>query len=106
MIGFSVVSGISTLVSLVSIFATKSEVQSVMKRLETHEEVHAQVFAKINGMEQMLRGEFREDFRSLRDEIQNATTAIAGASQSVAMLNQQLIEARGRIDRMKDTQPR
>lgn len=106
MIGFSVISGISTLVSLVSIFATKTEVQSVMKRLESHEEVHQQVFNKINGMEQMLRGEFREDFKTMRDEIHAATSAIAAVSQSAQMLNQQLIEARGRIDRMKDTPPR
>lgn len=102
MIAFSVMSGVSTLVTLVSVFATKREMDALAKQIETHAGIHKDIFSKLGGIERGLRGEFREEMQSLRTEIQEAATSVAAMTKAAELLNQQLIEARGRIDSIKD----
>lgn len=102
MIAFSVMSGLSTLVTLVSVFATKREMDALAKQIETHAETHKDIFSKLGGIERGLRGEFRDEMQNLREEIQTASASVAAMTKAAELLNQQLIEARTRIDSIKD----
>lgn len=117
LIGFTVASGVSTVVSLVSLFATRRELETIKgefdRRHQEHasaqaahraesKEIHDQIFAKLGGMERGLRGEFRDDMNALRDEIVRAKTDVSSLSATVVALNQSLVGAVARLDRVAD----
>ncbi len=117
LIGFTVASGVSTVVSLVSLFATRRELEAMKSEfdrrhlehasdIQTHrtetKEKHEQIFAKLGGMERGLRGEFRDDMNALRDEIMKAKTDVSSLSATVVALNQSIVAATARLDRIAD----
>jgi hypothetical protein len=106
LVGLLILSGASTVVSLVSLFATRREVEALNKELDAHKaETRAtdeNLFAKLGGMERGLRGEFRGELETLRNEIGDAARSVSSLSATVTALNQSLISATGRLDRLAD----
>lgn len=96
--------GLTLLLQVVAFFATRRELEALEKRLAEHQAVHSEIFTKIGGMERGLRGEFREEIKTMREELSEAANTIAAVNRSAEMLNQQIIEARARIDHIKDNQ--
>ncbi len=102
LIGFTVASGVSTVVSLVSLFATRREVESLQKRIDQHESIHKDIFTKLGGVERGVRNELKGDIEKLRAEISEATASVAGLVATVTQLNQSLANQQARLDRLAD----
>ena len=105
-IGFFLLSGVNVIISLFSLFATRRETEALkdaLLALETKtRQTTTTLFEKIGALEHGLRGEFKDDFDSLRQEIAKATQSMAGLTSSTEMLNQSLTVAHARLDRLNE----
>jgi hypothetical protein len=85
-------------------FATRREfeghVTEFKKHTEHNEGVHKDLFSKLGGIERGLRGEFREEIKTMRGEINEANSAAASLKATIEQLNQSLVGAQARIDRI------
>lgn len=102
LIGFTVASGVSTVVSLVSLFATRREVEAIQARIDQHERIHQELFQQMDGVESGMRDELRADLATLRASIGEASASVAGLVATVNQLNQSLAAQQARVDRLAE----
>jgi hypothetical protein len=87
-------------------FATRREFESHViefkKQSEHNDGVHKDLFSKLGGIERGLRGEFREEMKTLREEINQTSAAAAGFKATIEQLNQSVQHATARLDRIAE----
>lgn len=105
-IGIFLFSGVSTIISLLSLFATRRETDALkdsLAALETKTRATTTtLYEKLSELERGVRGEFREDVGTLQDEISKATSGVASLTATVNLLNQSLAAAHARLDRLAE----
>ena len=87
-------------------FATRREFEGHVTEFKKHadhnEGVHKDLFSKLGGIERGLRGEFREEMKTLREEIKETSEAAAGFKATIEQLNQSVQHATARLDRIAE----
>lgn len=105
-IGIFLFSGVSTIISLLSLFATRRETDALKESLAALETktrgTTTNLYEKLSELERGMRGEFRDDMGTLQEEIAKATSGVASLTATVNLLNQSLAAAHARLDRIAE----
>lgn len=112
-VGFFLLNGLSVAISLFGLFATRRETEALKDSLQAWEvktrQTTTMLFEKISTLEHGIRGEYRNDITTLRDEIiadsselrreiNDAARGVATLVGTVNLLNQSLAAVHARLD--------